>query len=424
MKFSNYRGDQPQFRPEATSENSDYNKDANDQQEEQILRRNLNHAIEIESRGIKPHSNLHQGNRRKRHSGKHKSNIIKSNMSIILVLLLCFFVLGYVIFKIYTNEKEILGAKIMVSLSYLIIVESIIFALFLKRKYLQFQKTVLALMIVSSFVLTFLAFRYFNILQSNTFFIILIVTSTFSILTSHVKRDKLFAYLGLAGIPVVPFLITGNTPLFGQYYSYLIFASTMLYVLSINKKWKYVIYITAAVSWFISFIWMIDFYLQDISFIIILPYLCILFFTFHITYILFRFTQHKKSEHIDNLALVINFIFFISTSYFILYLDSGQNFIKVFTLINLGFHILISIILYLTKRKHLNLIRLTKIFSFVFLLLTIILCFPLFISAPLIAIPAIITFFYGRTKKIRFYMTLSYFLMIVSVSCIIYFIIM
>ncbi len=366
------------------------------------------------------HSSHSSSKRRKRASKKNHS-FLRSNFRTFLVLACCFLVLAYVIYRIFSREKDILGAEIIISLTFLTGVEAIIFALFLNNKYRQIKKSIFASAIIGLHFLSFLAFSIDNILNPVQFFIILILINTFSIIIAHVNRDQLFAFLGLLGIAVIPFLLSDKTLLIDLYFTYLVFVTTILYTLSFFKKWKHPIYISSAISWIITFTWIIRLYLNDISFISILPYVILMYLTFHLTYIFFRFTQHKKSDFVDNLLLISNFAVFNFSVYSILYLDTTLLTIKIFTVSNLIYHIIICLLIYAQKKKHVRLYRTSEIFGLVITYTSIFLIFRLPLYAPLLAIIAIILFFYGRTRKIPLYIILSIITISISALFLIYY---
>ncbi len=267
----------------------------------------------------------------------------------------------------------------------------------------QIKTASVILGLLGMYLIAFLAYSEFRILSIHSALAIIGTLTNCLIIYSLVRKNDVHTFIGLTSLYIFSFHITqygGNTLLFFLCLTCINIISSSI---ALIKKWKQSFYVFAGISWLMTILWLIENYILNTELATIFNYSAINFVILHLTHIIFRFSEKRKSLSTEVFLIVLNSFIFYILGIIILFLTSKEEFAGMFTLSNLALHLIIGLWVIILKKRHIYLIRIATGKVFVLLAISFLIYIPLILAIVTLFLIGVMFLWYGRKAKIRFY---------------------
>lgn len=351
------------------------------------------------------------GNAKKVHGNLERiigENLISKIGIIILIL-------GVGIGTKYAIEHELISPLTRIIMGYLVGLGLLGFAIQLKKKYDNFSAVLLGGAMAILYFITFAAYNFFGLIPQTLAFALMVIFTVFTVLASLNYNKQFIAHIGLVGAYAVPFLLSDGTGNITVLFSYMAIINIGILFLAFRKYWKTLNYVAFTLSWIIFVSWYLTSYQASQHAVIASLFLSVFFISFYITFLAYKLAQKEKFDFRDIILILANSFVFYGTGYALLNtLQSGNQYLGLFTLGNAILHFGVSTVVYKQKLGDRNLFYLVSGLVMVFIAIAI----PVQLSGNWVTLlwagEAALLFRIGRTKKVDVYEGLSYALMIMA----------
>jgi len=322
-------------------------------------------------------------------------------------------VLGVAIGTKYAIEHELISPLTRIILGYLVGLGLLGFAMKLKKKYDNFSAVLLSGAMAILYFITFAAYNFFGLIPQTLTFVLMVVFTIFTVLASLNYNKQVIAHIGLVGAYAVPFLLSDGSGKVVVLFTYMAIINIGILVLAFRKYWKELNYVAFALTWLIFVSWYLSAYQSDKHFAVTSLFLCVFFISFYVTFLAYKLAQKEKFDSRDILLILANSFIFYGTGYALLdSLQTGNQFLGLFTLGNAILHFGVSAVIYKQKLGDRNLFYLVSGLVLVFIAIAI----PVQLDGNWVTLlwagEAALLFWIGRTKNVAVYEGISYGLMI------------
>jgi len=363
-------------------------------------------------------NNQRENNQNKTDIGRNKINrniekLIGENL--ISKIGIAILVLGVGIGTKYAIEHELISPLTRIILGYLVGLGLLSFAMKLKKKYDNFSAVLLSGAMAILYFITFAAYNFFGLLPQTLTFVLMVVFTIFTVLASLNYNKQVIAHIGLVGAYAVPFLLSDGSGKVVVLFTYMAIINVGILVLAFRKYWKELNYVAFALTWIIFVSWYLSAYQVDKHVAVASVFLCVFFVSFYVTFLAYKVAQKEKFVSRDILLILANSFIFYGTGYALINtLQTGNQFLGLFTLCNAILHFGVSAVIYKQKLGDRNLFYLVSGLVLVFIAIAI----PVQLDGNWVTLlwagEAALLFWIGRTKKVAVYEGISYGVMILA----------
>jgi len=324
-------------------------------------------------------------------------------------------VLGVGIGTKYAIEHELISPLTRIILGYLVGLGLLGFAMKLKKKYDNFSAVLLSGAMAILYFITFAAYTFFGLLPQTLTFAMMVLFTVFTVLASLNYNKQVIAHIGLVGAYAVPFLLSDGSGKVVVLFTYMAIINIGILVLAFRKYWKELNYVAFALTWIIFISWYLSAYQADKHVEVASVFLCVFFISFYVTFLAYKVAQKEKFVSRDILLILANSFIFYGTGYALINtLQSGNQFLGLFTLGNAILHFGVSAVIYKQKLGDRNLFYLVSGLVLVFIAIAI----PVQLDGNWVTLlwagEAALLFWIGRTKKVAVYEGISYGVMVLA----------
>jgi len=318
-------------------------------------------------------------------------------------------VLGVGIGTKYAIEHELISPLTRIILGYLVGLGLLGFAIKLKKKYDNFSAVLLSGAMAILYFITFAAYTFFGLLPLTLTFAMMVVFTVFTVLASLNYNKQVIAHIGLTGAYAVPFLLSDGSGKVVVLFTYMAIINVGILVLAFRKYWKELNYVAFALTWIIFISWYLSAYQADKHVEVASVFLCVFFVSFYVTFLAYKVVQKEKFVMRDILLILANSFIFYGTGYALINtLQTGNQFLGVFTLGNAILHFGVSAVIYRQKLGDRNLFYLVSGLVLVFIAIAI----PVQLDGNWVTLlwagEAALLFWIGRTRKVAVYEGISF----------------
>ncbi len=318
-------------------------------------------------------------------------------------------IIGVAIGTKYAIDKDMLSPLTRIILGYLVGIGLMGFALKLKTKYKSFSAVLLSGSIAIMYFLTYAAYDFYGIIPQALAFGLMVIFTSFTVFAA-IKYDKqVIAQIGLVGAYGVPFLLSDGSGKILVLFSYMTIINIGILVLSLNKYWKPLFYLSFGLTWIIFSSWLSFDYKEIIHFQLALVFSAVFFITFYITNLAYKINKIEAFGIKDVFILLLNSFIFYALGYYILSeYKNGEELLGLFTLINAILHFIVSLVIYKRKLADKNLFYFVLAMVITFITMAV----PVQLNGNWVTVfwvvEASILFYLGRIKNISIYEKLSF----------------
>jgi uncharacterized membrane protein len=329
-------------------------------------------------------------------------------------------VIGVVIGAKYAIDNQLINPLTRIILGYLVGFGLLGFAIKLKKNYHNFSAILLSGSMAINYFLTFAAYSFYGLMPQSITFIIMVIFTVFTVLSS-LKYDKpIIAQFGLVGAYTIPFLLSDGSGKIAVLFSYMALLNIGILVISIKKYWKSLFYSSYIITWLIFSIWFGIQYESAQHFGLAFFFLFLFFIIFYATFILHKLINSQKFEFSDIISLMSNSFVFFALGYLLFESNSvASNYLGLFTLFNAIAHFTVSMLITKYKLADKNILYLILGLVIVFITIAIPVQFEGNWVTLIWSAEAVLVFWIGRSKSVPVYEVLTYPLIALSAGNII-----
>ncbi len=324
-------------------------------------------------------------------------------------------IIGVSIGAKYSIENDLISPLTRIVLGYFMGLGLLGLGIKLKKKYLNYSAVLVSGAMAILYFITFSAYSFYDLIPQSFTFILMFIFTGFTVFAALNYNKQIIAHIGLVGAYAVPFLLSDGSGKVAVLFSYMAIINIGILIIAFKKYWKYLYYVSFALTWLIYASWYIFDYYTDTHFNLGLIFLTLFFVIFYSTFLAYKLNQKEKFATRDIILLLLNSFLFYGIGYSILSgHEIGKQLLGLFTLLNAIIHFGLSLLIYKKKLADKNLFYLVTGLVLVFITITI----PVQLDGNWVTLlwvsEAALLFWIGRTKSIAIYERISYSLMILS----------
>lgn len=330
-------------------------------------------------------------------------------------------IIGVAIGTKYAIDHELISPLTRIILGYIFGAALLGIAIKLKPKYENYSAVLLSGAMAILYFITFSAYNFYSLIPNIVAFILMVLFTIFTVLASISYNRQVIAHIGLVGAYAIPFLLSDGSGKVVVLFTYMSIINCGILFISFKRDWKSLFYSAFLLSWLIYISWYVFSYTTAKYMVPALVFLLVFFITFYLMVLAFKLLKKEPFKGADTLMLLSNSFIFYGFGYSILNPHpTTEHFLGLFTVLNGLFHFIAGIIIYRSKIGYSNLYYLVVGLVLVFITIAI----PVQLNGNWVTLlwagEAAILFWIGRTKKIPFYESLSYPLMVLAFFSIIH----
>ena len=315
----------------------------------------------------------------------------------------------------YAIDNELISPLTRIILGYFIGLGLLGFALKLKPKFESFSAVLLSGSMAIMYFITFLAYSLYGLIPQSLAFVIMVLFTIFTVFSALKYNQQVIAIIGLVGAYSVPFLLSDGSGKVLILFTYMAIINIGILVIAFKKYWRLLNIISFVATWIIFASWIIASFKPDIHFEIALTFLFVFFTIFYVAFLSYKLIKNENYEVKDIFSVLSNSFIFYGLGIGILSGNpTASHYYGLFTLLNAIIHFGISVLIYKKKLADKSLFYLVIGMVLTFITIAI----PVQLSGKWVtlawAFQGMLLFYLGRSKKVSFYETLSYIVMILA----------
>lgn len=321
-------------------------------------------------------------------------------------------IIGVSIGSKYSIEHDLINPLTRIVLGYLTGLGLMAFGIKLKKKYKNYSAVLVSGAMTIMYFITYAAYSFYDLIPQEMTFLLMLVFTAFTLVTSIHYNKQIIAHIGLVGAYAVPFLLSQGEGKVAFLFSYMAIINSAILIIAFKKYWKWLNYSSFCLTWLIYVLWYVFDYQSDNHLSLAITFLVLFFTIFYLTFLAYKLL-HKEKFVVGDIILLFNNSFIFYGIGYVIFKDHaiGKHLLGVFTLANAVIHFVVSSIIYRLKLADKNLFYL--IIGLVLTFITI--AVPVQLDGNWVTLlwvgEAALLFWMGRTKNIAVFEKLSYPLM-------------
>jgi hypothetical protein len=318
-------------------------------------------------------------------------------------------IIGVAIGVNYSIEHDLISPSFRIILGYLLGAGLLGFGYKLKEKYKAFSAVLTSGAIAIFYFISFAAYDFYHLIPQPLAFILMLLFTVYAVFTAIQYDLQIVALIGLVGAYAVPFLIgdkSGNPfILFG----YIAIINIGILIIAFKKYWKLLNNAAFFVTWLIYASWQTNSYSAQSNFFGAFGFVTLFFLLFYAMLISYKILKQVKFTRDDIIILLANSFVY----YYLAYILIDQNFhnssfLGLFTICVALIHFYVATIVKKETAADQNLYYLLVGLFLTFITIAI----PVQFHAHWVTLfwigECAVLFWIGRTRKIAFYESMSY----------------
>jgi hypothetical protein len=324
-------------------------------------------------------------------------------------------IIGVAIGVNYSIEHDLISPTFRIILGYLLGAGLLGFGYKLKEKYKAFSAVLASGAITIFYFISFAAYDFYHLIPQPVAFLLMLLFTVYGVFTAMQYDLQIVALIGLVGAYAVPFLIgdkSGNPfILFG----YVAIINIGILIIAFKKYWKLLNYAAFFVTWLIYASWQIGSYSDQSNFYRAFVFVTLFFLLFYAMLISYKILKHEKFTRADIIILLANTFVYYYLAYILIERNfQNSSFLGLFTICVALIHLYVATIVKKEKEADQNLYYLLVGLFLTFLTIAI----PVQFHAQWVTLfwigECAVLFWIGRTKKVAFYESMSYPVLLIS----------
>ncbi len=332
------------------------------------------------------------------------------------------FIIGVAIGARYSIENDLISPLTRIILGYVAGIGLLGVGIKLKTNYTDLSAVLVSGAMAIFYLITFLAYDFYALIPQMVAFGLMVLFTAFTVFAALNYNRQVIALIGLVGAYAVPFLLSQKSGDISVLFSYMTIINIGILSIAFKKNWKWLYYVSFAISWMIYLGWYDNEY-EPAQFKIAVSFLVVFFVSFYAIFLAFKLYQKEKFRYTDGLLLLlfVNAFIFFGVGFMLLEAhEKGEEFLGLYTLGNAAIHFAVSSYIYKKDLGDKNLFYLVT--GLVLLFLTI--AIPIQLDGNWVTLmwagEAALLFWLGRTRGISFYEKLAYPLMLIAFGSILH----
>lgn len=269
----------------------------------------------------------------------------------------------------------------------------------LKKNYFNYSAVLISGAIAVMYFMTFLAYDLYGLIPRMLAFVMMLVFTGFSIVTSYHYKKQVIAVIGLVGAYGLPFLLSDNSGNVLNLFIYVTVINVGILIVSFNKSWKALMYLAFTFTWMLFFGWFLFMYDGQIN--LALSFSLIFFLIFYAIGLMNKCVKSDEFEMMDLIYVLGNALIYYGIGYYVI--SSNENlepYLGLFTLANAIIHFLVAVFIRQKKLVDQNYFYLTITMVMAFITMAIPVQLDGFWVTSLWSVEALMMFYFGRVKPI------------------------
>jgi hypothetical protein len=324
-------------------------------------------------------------------------------------------IIGVAIGVNYSIEHDLISPAFRIILGYLLGAGLLGFGYKLKEKYSGFSAVLSSGAIAIFYFISFAAYDFYQLIPQPVAFILMLLFTVYAVFTALQYDLLIVALIGLVGAYAVPFLIgdkSGNPFILFGYIAIINFG---ILVIAFKKYWKLLNYAAFIVTWLIYASWQLEKYSDQSNFIAAFGFVTLFFLLFYAMLICYKILKHEKFTRVDIILLLANTFVYYSLAYSLIDRNfHNSSILGLFTICVALIHFYVATIIKKETAADQNLYYLLVGLFLTFITIAI----PVQFHAHWVTLfwigECAVLFFIGRTRKIAFYESMSYPVLLIS----------
>ncbi len=315
----------------------------------------------------------------------------------------------------YSIDNDLISPLTRIILGYLTGVGLLGVGMKLKKKFEGFSAVLVSGAISIMYFITFFAYDFYGLIPQSLTFGMMVLFTAFAIAAALNYNKQIIAIFGLVGAYAVPFLLSDGSGKIVIMFSYMALINAGVLFIAFKKYWRALFYSAFSLTWIVFMSWYFFEYDQEIHFKLALSFLTLFFIIFYVTFLAYKLVRKEKFNAGNTVFLLINSFIFYGLGFAILEgNEQSSSLLGLFTVANAVIHFAVCLLIYKKKLADKN------VFYFIAGLVTVFLtlAFPVQLDGNWVTLfwiaEAVILFWIGRTKGIKYYEQLSYALMTIA----------
>jgi len=221
-------------------------------------------------------------------------------------------IIGVAIGARYSIENDLISPLTRIILGYVTGIALLGVGIKLKANYTNYSAVLVSGAMAIFYFITFIAYDFYGLIPQMVAFSLMVLFTAFTVFAALNYNAQVIALIGLVGAYGVPFLLSQQSGDIGILFSYMTIINIGILSIAFKKNWKWLYYVSFAVSWLIFLVWYHNEY-KPVDFTIAASFLAVFFITFYAIFLAFKLSQKEKFSYTDGLLLLLfinAFIFF------------------------------------------------------------------------------------------------------------------
>lgn len=316
----------------------------------------------------------------------------------------------------YAIDKDLISPLVRIVLGYLLGFVLTGFAIYLKKKYLNFSAVLFSGAMAIHFFITYAAYSYYSFYPHVLAFALMVLITVLTVGLALYYNRQVIAHIGLAGAYIVPFLLEDPDSSILVLLTYMTIINCGILFISTKKQWKPLNYLALISTWVIFMSWFSS-KNYDNELGLSLTFSSIFFVIFYLVFLSYKLILKEKFRIDDIIFLLLNSGMFYFVGMIALEMaDLITEYAGLFTTINAVIHGFTAWVIYRAEQKGKNLFYWTIGMVIAFLTVTVVVQFNDYYTAILWSVEAALIYLYGKSRKIKFYEILSYVVILLSAA--------
>ena len=330
-------------------------------------------------------------------------------------------VIGVAIGARYAIEHQMISPLTRIILGYLFGLGLLGTGVYLKKNYFNYSAVLVSGALAILYFITYAAYGFYQLIPQVPTFAMMVFFTVFAVMASLHYNTQIIALIGLVGAYAVPFLLSENSGQVVVLFSYITIINVGILIISFQKYWKPLHYVSFVFTWLIYSFWYFDQYNSLTHLTIAFGFLFTFFIVFYMMFLACKLLQKEKLNAGDVMLILSNSFIFYGLGYaLMLDITNGEKFVGLFTLCNAIVHFVVTAVIFKNNLGDRNLFYFVSGLVLVFITIAI----PVQMDGNWVtllwAAEAALLFWIGRTKSMSVYEKLSYPLMLLAFSSIIH----
>ena len=308
----------------------------------------------------------------------------------------------------YAIDNNLISPLVRILLGYLVGGILTLFALRVKKNYINFSAVLFSGAMAIYYFITYAAYSYYSLYTNTVTFILMVLFTVLTVALALYYNRQVIAHYGMVGAYLVPFLVGDPDSSVFVLFIYMAIINSGILVISTKKKWKPLNYLAFIATWVIFISWFAS-QNYDNQMGISLIFASLFFTIFYLVFLSYKLVLKEKLKIDDIVFLLLNSAIFYTVGMIALSRGNySDDFAGLFSFINALIHSFTAFLVYKSEAKNKNLFYWTLGIVIAFVTIAVAVQFNEYITSIIWSVQAAFLFWYGRKKKNSYFRLLLF----------------